>query len=302
METVCKTTLEAEDWSSLISIDNLYLAYAKAQKGKQKRKEVAQFALRLESHLWQLQQELQTGTYIPGAYRQFQIYERKPRTISVAPFRDRVVHHALMNLLEPVFEHHMIPHSYACRFEKGVHKAVDQYQRWAKRYTYVLKLDVSRYFPSIDHTLLKAKLAPLINEANIQRLAHQILEGSPETELTRRHEFFPNDDLFSSSLRRKGLPIGNLTSQWFANWYLHDLDQWLTQSCGMNNAYLRYVDDLFLFHDLKSQLWQLAQDIDDRLQHQERLRLHPLKNSCQAMHRKSGCLRVSNQSSSSLVT
>ena len=215
MAQVCKATLTEGDWQTLISFENLYLAYLKAQRGKQKRTEVANFALRLEHHLWQLRKELKTGTYQPGDYRQFHIYERKPRTISVAPFRDRVVHHALMNLLEPVFEHHMIPHSYACRVGKGVHKAVDQYQRWAKRYPYVLKLDISRYFPSIDHDTLNSKLKPLIQDSNIQRLVQQIIVGSPDTELTQRQEFFPGDDLFTSLQRRKGLPIGNLTSQWF---------------------------------------------------------------------------------------
>jgi len=126
-------------WPQFITFENLYLAYLKARKGKQRRDAVAVFSFDLENNLLQLQRELAKGRYQPGEYRQFIIRERKPRLISAAPFRDRVVHHALMNVLEPIFEKRFYYHSYACRPDKGVHRAADKYQQWATRYAYVLK-------------------------------------------------------------------------------------------------------------------------------------------------------------------
>ena len=126
-------------WNEVVPMDNLYTAYCKARKGKRRRPDVARFALELEQNLSVLQRELVAGTYIPGAYRQFTVYERKPRLISVAPFRDRVVHHAVMNALEPLLDKRFIPDTYACRRDKGVHRAVDRYQQYAREYAYVLK-------------------------------------------------------------------------------------------------------------------------------------------------------------------
>ena len=146
-------------WPQIVTFDNLYLAYRKARRGKQGRDEVARFTLNLEHELLTLERELRSGNYCPGAYRLFTLYERKPRLIAAAPFRDRVVHHAVMNRLEPPIDRRMIDDSYACRRAKGVHAAVARYQRWSQRYPYVLKGDVARYFPSIDHAILKQQAA-----------------------------------------------------------------------------------------------------------------------------------------------
>lgn len=127
----------------------------------------------------QLRRELERGTYEPGPYRLFKIYERKPRVIAAAPFRDRVVHHAVMNLIEPPLDRGFIADSYACRQGKGVHAAVDRYQAWARRYTYALKLDVAQYFPSIDHALLKAKLRHRIKDPRVLALLDRIIDTSP---------------------------------------------------------------------------------------------------------------------------
>jgi len=120
-------------WQDVVSFQNLYLAYAKARKGKLSRNEVARFGFNLENELLNLQQELENGIYFPGNYRLFKIYERKPRIISAAPFKDRVVHHALMNIIEPLLDKRLIFDTYACRKGKGVHKAVDRYQKWSIR-------------------------------------------------------------------------------------------------------------------------------------------------------------------------
>jgi retron-type reverse transcriptase len=148
-------------WQQLVSFENLLLAFRKARRGKSRRSSVAVFECQLEKELFQLQRELQNGEYKPGTYRQFTIYERKPRLISAAPFRDRVVHHAIMNVIEAKLDRSFIDDSYACRLGKGTHAAVDRYQHWAKRYRYALKMDIARYFPSIDHTLLKTEITRL---------------------------------------------------------------------------------------------------------------------------------------------
>lgn len=249
-------------WEALISFDNLYLAYCKARRGKRHRPEVARFSLNLEQSLWQLAVELKNGCYQPGEYRQFTIYEQKPRIISAAPFRDRVVHHAVMNLIEAPLDRRFIDDSYACRKHKGVHRAVARYQQWAKRYTYVLKLDVRQYFASIDHDILYGQLCRHIKDQPVLALLKKIIANGPRTE--RACVYFPGDDLFTPLQRSTGIPIGNLTSQFFANLYLNDMDHWLKERKRIP-AYLRYVDDLFLLSDSKSQLWALKEEIEAML-------------------------------------
>jgi hypothetical protein len=159
---------------------------------------------------------------IQGDYRLFTIYERKPRVIAAAPFRDRVVHHAVMNLIEPPLDRTLISDSYACRLGRGVHAAANRYQAWAQTYRYVLKIDVQRYFPSIDHELLKIKLRRRINDRRVLDLLDRIIDGSPNGDIDPI--YFPGDNLFTPFERRAGIPIGNLTSQFFANLYLDDLE------------------------------------------------------------------------------
>lgn len=261
-------------WESIISFDNLLLAYKKARKGKQSRNEVAFFSLNLEKELFQLQQALKDKTYRPGKYRTFTIYERKPRLISAAPFRDRVVHHALLNIIEPLLDRRFIYDSYACRKDKGVHKAVDRYQAWSKRYAYVLKMDISRYFPSIDQPILKQQLARHIKDPNVLALFGVILECSPKFP-QEALQYFPDDDLLTPLERRTGIPIGNLTSQFLANLYLNGFDHFVKEQLRAK-AYLRYVDDFMLLSNSKTQLHQWRYDIEAFLV-SLRLRLHPKK-------------------------
>jgi hypothetical protein len=129
-------------WPKVTSFENLLLAYRKARRGKRRKTDVACFGLNLEIELLSLQRELLWGDYQPGGYRLFKIYERKPRIISAASFRDRVVHHAVMNLIEPPLDRAFIHDSYACRKGKGVHAAIDRYQGWAHRHAYALKMDI----------------------------------------------------------------------------------------------------------------------------------------------------------------
>ena len=195
-----------------------------------------------------LQQELAARDYHVGDYRQFTLYERKPRLISAAQFRDQVVHHALMNVIEAPLDRCFIFGSYACRKGKGVHAAVGRYQGWARRYPYALKLDVRRYFPSIDHVLLKQKLRRRIADARILELLDLIIDSAPAT--VDDSVYFIGDDLLTPLERHRGLPIGNLTSQFLANLYLDDLDHQIKEVLRVP-AYLRYVDDLFLLGDTR---------------------------------------------------
>mgnify|MGYP001089470141 CR=1 FL=1 len=260
-------------WPRILEFDNLLLAWRRARRGKRNRSAVARFGLDLERNLFQLQEELTSHRYRPGGYRQFEIYDRKARTISAAPFRDRVVHHALMNLVEPTLDSRFIHHCYACRRGRGVHAAAERAQHWVRRYRYALKLDVSRYFPSIDHDIAKAKLARLIKDPDVLWLFGKIIDSAPANKTPLA--IFPGDDLVELMQRRRGLPIGNLTSQFLGNLYLNDLDHHLYEHCGAQ-AYLRYVDDLILFGDNRRRLWTLRDEID-RFLAAERLQLHPHK-------------------------
>jgi retron-type reverse transcriptase len=162
-------------YAQLCSWDNLLLAYRQAAKGKRGLAPAAAFEYRLEDNLIALQQELLSQTYQPGAYASFYIHEPKRRLISAAPFRDRVVHHALCNLIEPLFERAFIADSYANRIGKGTHRALDRCQRFARRYSHVLQCDIRQFFPSIDHAILRDILARKITDPQTLWLVDQIL-------------------------------------------------------------------------------------------------------------------------------
>lgn len=253
--------------------DNIYLAYRKARKGKRGRVPAATFEFDLESNLVNLQRELIEKRYAPGPYHSFYIYEPKRRLISAAPFRDRVVHHALCNVIEPIFERSFIYDSYANRAGKGTHRAVDRAQQFARRYDYVLQIDLRQFFASIDHAILKEILARKLADADVMTLVDRILAGgagvlAPEYTM----KWFPGDDLLAAS-RPRGLPIGNLTSQFWANCYLNPLDHFVKRDLGCR-GYVRYVDDLLLFAGQKQQLWRWREQVVDQLA-DLRLVVHP---------------------------
>ena len=181
-----------------------------------------------------------------GAYRQFWVLEPKRRLISAAPYRDRVVHHALCNVIGPVFERGFIHDSYANRVGFGTHRALRRFTGWARNSRFVLQCDIRKYFPSMDHEVLKARIRRRIKCPETLDLLELILDSSPPQE--EAGAFYPGDDLFSACARRKGLPIGNLTSQLMANVYLDGFDHFVKERLGIRK-YLRYVDDFALFDD-----------------------------------------------------
>ena len=257
----------------ITSFPNLLQAARLASRGKRFRPNVAAFALDLESELHQLQHELVSRSYRPGPYRTFLVHDKKPRFISAAPFRDRVVHHALCQVIEPIFERSFLYDSYACRKGKGTHAATDRTSRYARRFRYLLKCDVEKYFPSIDHAILFGLIAKRIWDEGALWLTRTILESSnPQPDA---QHYFPGDDLFAPFERRRGIPIGNQTSQFFANIYLDTLDHYVKETLRAP-GYVRYVDDFLLFDDDKHQLHEHRAAIEDFLM-RLRLRLHPRK-------------------------
>ncbi|MCK6628940.1 MAG: reverse transcriptase/maturase family protein [Anaerolineae bacterium] len=239
--------------------ENLEKAYRKARKGKRGTLLVADFEYNWEKELLRLQEELAAHTYRPGPYHSFFIHEPKKRLISAAPFRDRVVHHALCAVIEPIFEARFIHDSYANRVGKGTHRALDRCTQFARRYRYVLPCDIKQHFPSIDHAILRNILAKYIACPQTMGLIEQILASgvgvlSDEYEMV----YFPGDDLLAAT-RPRGLPIGNLTSQFWSNCYLNPFDHFVKRELKCQ-AYLRYVDDFLLFANdkLTLQRWRAA--------------------------------------------
>ena len=254
--------------------ENLLLAYRKAAVGKRGRWAAAHFEHRLADRLLGLQSELLDGSYRPGGYRHFMIREPKRRKISAAPFGDRVVHHALCNVIEPLFEARFHPHSYANRTGKGTHAAVDRLQTLARRYRYVLRMDIRQHFASLDHAVLRAELAPVIADDRVMGLVDVILAGGAGV-LADQYDmvYFNGDDLLAAE-RPRGLPIGNLTSQFWSNCYLNPFDWFVARELGCK-AYLRYVDDFALFADRPAKLWEWQRHIVERLA-ALRLAAHPV--------------------------
>jgi retron-type reverse transcriptase len=248
----------------IVTFENLYTAFRKAAKGKRGQPNVAAFEFDLEHNLLTLQDELLQQTYRPGAYRSFTIHDPKKRLISAAPFRDRVVHHALCNVIEPLFERTFIGDSYANRKGKGTHAALDRAQALARRYPYVLQCDVVQFFPSIDHRRLYDILARKLADEDVCWLIDQILTSGRDV-LRDEYElvYFAGDDLFAAN-RPRGLPIGNLTSQFWGNVYLNELDQFVKRTLHCR-GYARYVDDFLLFADSKRQLWVWKDAVQTKL-------------------------------------
>jgi retron-type reverse transcriptase len=261
--------ISASLWNDVTAWPNLLLAFRKAARGKRGQRAAASFEYRVTDRLVELQHDLETLSYGPGPYVHFYIHEPKQRKISAAPFRDRVVHHALCNVIEPPLDRRFLPASYANRVGKGTHRAVDCLQAFARSHRYVLRADIVKHFPSVDHAILRAELAKVIGDDRVLWLIDQILASGAGV-LADEYEMvnFPGDDLFASQ-RPRGLPIGNLTSQFWSNCYMNPFDWFVVRELRCP-AYLRYVDDFALFSDSKRQLWAWKQAIEERL---ARLRL-----------------------------
>ena len=263
-------------YDAVIDFDNLLEAYSRARRGKQQTDEMRRFQFNLEMNLWNLHGELKDGTYQPGPYRHFRIVDPKPRKISAAPFRDRIVHHALCLIIQPLFERKFIFDSYANRAGKGAHKALDRAEGWVRRYPYVLKMDILKFFPSVDHAVLqKVWRRTIACRPTLDLCGHILAGGDGVLADEYPMQWFPGDDLLTPLGRARGLPIGNLTSQFWANVLLNELDHFVVEQLRPG-PYLRYVDDFLIFGENPSELWAARDAVVDFLA-RLRLSLHPRK-------------------------
>jgi retron-type reverse transcriptase len=258
----------------ITDFNNLFAAAKKAQHGKRFRENVLAFNYHFETELLKLKAELESKNYRHGAYKTFEIKEPKTRLISAAPYRDRVVHHALCNIIMPIFERSFIADSYANRFGFGTHRALRRFTKFSRSNRYILQCDIQKYFPSIDHEILKSIIRSKIKCPDTLWLIDSIINNSNQQEPAIN--YFPGDDLFTPHQRRRGLPIGNLTSQLFANIYLNNLDHFIKEQLKCH-YYVRYVDDFALFSDNYNQLKQARLAIEDYLS-KLRLKIHPIKS------------------------
>ena len=260
-------------FEAVASFPALSAAAKRAAAGKHAKPGATAFLANQEKEMLRLERELRSGRYRPGRYRTIEIFDPKHRVVSAAPFRDRVVHHALCAVVEPLFERGFIFDSYANRKGKGTHRAVARYERFRNRFRYVLRCDIYRFFPAIDHEILKCDLRRRIGCPQTLWLADRIIDASNPQEPV--DVYYPADGLFTPWERRRGLPIGNLTSQFFANVYLDGLDHFCKEVLRAR-GYLRYVDDFALFHDDQDVLEEWRRRISRYLEGR-RLRLHPHK-------------------------
>lgn len=251
-------------WPELTSFNNLWWSFKKAAKGKRGQTAVADFEYNLEENLLELQDQLRDGSYQPGAYQSFHIHDPKKRLISAAPFHDRVVHHALVSVIQPIYERKFIFDTYANRVGKGTHKALDRCTQYLRRFRYVLPMDVRQYFPSIDHAILLDILAHSIADERVLELCQVIIASGQDVHRENyAMTYFPGDTLFAAA-RPRGLPIGNMTSQFWANVYLNRLDHFIKRQLKCR-GYVRYVDDMLLFADSKAELHAWRRETIDYL-------------------------------------
>ncbi|MBN2330227.1 MAG: hypothetical protein JXC85_00255 [Candidatus Aenigmarchaeota archaeon] len=263
-------------YDELCSFRNLELAFRKARINKRYRKDVQEFEFNLENNLLQIMRELQTLTYKPAPLKHFVIRDPKTRRISASNFRDRVVHHALCNIIQPIFEKKFIHDSYANRIKKGSSKALERYDTFKRKVSnngrlvnrakdrnmvigYILKADIRHFFDSVDHELLIAKIRRRISDWKVLMLIRTILKNH------------------MTGNEGKGMPIGNLTSQFFANLYLNDLDYFVKHKL-MARYYIRYVDDFVLMNSSKELLINCMNKINIFLRKELKLELHPEKS------------------------
>lgn len=230
-------------FDKICTLENLYLAYEKAKQGKSKRWGVVLFERHLDENIKQIHSELLDGTYKTSNYEIFIIHDPKERTIFRLPFRDRVVHHAIMNILEPIWTSIFISNTYACIKGKGIHTALTHLKRDlinTELTRYCLKMDIRKFYPSVDHAVLKSIIRRKIKDSRLLQLLDGIIESAP------------------------GIPIGNYLSQFFANLYLSYFDHWLKEILNVK-FYYRYADDMVILGDSKEYLRNTLAEINNYL-------------------------------------
>jgi retron-type reverse transcriptase len=265
-------------YAKIYDFENLYEAYLEARKNKRYKEDVLQFSAHLEENLIILQNELIYKTYRVGHYHQFMVSEPKKRLIMALPFRDRVVQWAIYRQLNPLLDRQFIEDSYACRIGKGTHNAVDRLQYWLRKIDrtgkqwYCLKMDVAKYFYRVDHEILMRILERKIKDKELLWLLSAII-NSEDTAFGLPLDADIADNNSAVRLFDCGMPIGNLTSQMFANLYLNELDQFVKQELR-EHYYIRYMDDMLILTDSKAKAHALKAEIERFLDEQLHLNLN----------------------------
>jgi len=270
------STVADDLFKRITEFNNILSAFFKAQRAKKENQDVADFNFNLERNILKIKHVLENNSYTPEEYTKFTLYEPKKREIAAPAFFDRGVHHALCNVIAPIFEKQFIYHSYACRSHKGMHKAMVKAQDFLRYKNFYLKCDVKSFFFSIDHKILLKIISRTIKDEKTMWLIEKIVASAPNP----------------------GLPIGNLTSQLFANVHLNELDHFILGSrrhatahfqlqpafnntqpkgCGYQGAYIRYMDDFVLFSNSKKQLWNWKNLLEEFLNEKLKLQLNPQK-------------------------
>ncbi|MEK6850484.1 MAG: reverse transcriptase domain-containing protein [Nanoarchaeota archaeon] len=256
-------------YGKIISFENLVLAWEKARKGKTKKNYVIEFEKNLNENLLDLHYELKNKIYIPKSLETFVLRDPKTRVISKSHFRDRIVHHAICNVIDPIFDKTFIYDSCANRIGKGNLFALERFKLYKRKITknlrkeaYCLKADIKHYFQEVNHEILIRILERKISDVDVVCLIKHILRNNSNT-------------LFTDNLI--GMPIGNLTSQFFANVYLNELDYFVKHRLKAK-YYIRYVDDFVTLHESQKQLEEWKGQIDEFLRNKLKLELHPDKS------------------------
>jgi retron-type reverse transcriptase len=269
----------------LFSFENLYRNYLKCRKNKRSTINALKFEINAEEKLLDLSEKLQNGTYQPTRSVCFMVERPKMREIIAADFRDRVVHHILVERLESVFEPIFVHDSYACRKDKGLHKAVErlrgfirQGSRNGRKRLYFMHLDIKNFFMSIDKEILYHMLEKKVTDEQIVSLAHIIIFHRPTDHCIirgKKHllEGIPVQKSLFSAPENRGLPIGNLTSQFFANVYLNALDQFVKHTLKCK-YYIRYCDDFLILHESPEFLAEAKKNISGFLSHELNISLN----------------------------
>jgi retron-type reverse transcriptase len=271
-------TVIADVFDDICDYENLYDSFLEARKGKRYRDDVLIYTANLESNLINTQNELLWGTYKVGPYRHFYVTEPKLRLVMALQFKDRVVQWAIYRCLNPVYDKQFIEDSYACRIGKGTHMAADRLQYWLRQVNrkpgkwYYLKLDISKYFYRVDHAVLFEILRRRIIDERLIQLLWEVI-NCEDTKFGLPSGMNPEECTEDMWLSDVGMPIGNLTSQLFANIYLNELDQYAKHELKLH-FYIRYMDDMIILSDDKTFLNQIKNEIQRFLSEELRLDLN----------------------------
>lgn len=228
-------------YEKLTSAENLYLAWHEARRGKSSKAAVRRFERNPEANLAKIRESLVQKTYQPSNYKTKMIYEPKKRLIYILPFDpDRIVHHALMQVVEPIWTGLFISDSYACIRGRGLHAGSRRTMEFVRRNKFCLKLDISKFYPSVDHAIMFNIIQRKIKCPDTLDLFKKIIYSVPDG---------------------KNVPIGNYTSQWMGNLYMTEVDMFVKHTLHIKD-YVRYCDDFCLFHDDKALLGRAAREIE----------------------------------------